>query len=81
MFISLMCISRSSSDSLINYCLPSNARLFDTAEAVSLMCVSSRTVMTTDKDRSSELSAARTPTWRALEKTGKGPCYVMVPNV
>lgn len=73
MFISLMCISCSSSDALINYCLPSNGRLFDATEAVPLMCVSSRTVMTTDNDRSSELSAARNPTRQDWKRPAKAP--------
>lgn len=59
--LNLMCISFKCSDSL-NYCLPSNGQLFNTIDIVSLMFVSSRTTMTTDNDRSNELSAARTPT-------------------
>lgn len=60
--LNLMCISCRCSDSLINYCLPGNGQLFDTIDKVSLLFVSSRTTMTTDNDRSNELSAARTPT-------------------
>lgn len=44
LYISLICISCSLSDSLNNYYLPSDGQLFDTTEAVSLMCVFSRTV-------------------------------------
>lgn len=72
LYISLMCISCSSSDSL-NYCLPSNGQLFDTTEAVSLMCVSSRTAMTTDNDRSNGLSAARTRTRQDWKRPAKAP--------
>lgn len=71
--LNLMCISCSCSDSLINYCLPSNGQLFNTIDAVSLMCVSSRTTMTTDNDRSNELSAARTPTRQDWKRPAMAP--------